>query len=387
MTSIVQRTFSARAGAAAVVAIGVAFSASIPRVVDAGAVFDSAQARFEIEVVASGLEHPWALAFLPDRRMLVTERRGRLRVVDEGRVSVPLAGLPQVYARGQGGLLDVAVHPDFTENHHIYLAYAAAGSGGAGTEVVRARLHDDRIDEVETIFRALPKAGGGRHFGSRLLFAPDGKLLVTLGDRGHRPNGQNLGTHTGSIIRVELDGAVPDDNPFVSFDGVRPEILTFGNRNVQGIAAQPGSARIWAHEHGPQGGDEINIVRAGTNYGWASITYGRNYGIGTKIGDGTHREGVAPPVHQWTPSIAPSGMAFYSGDKFSGWRGDLFVGSLKFATLVRFDIDDDRVVGEERLIEGELGRIRDVRMGPDGYLYILNDDADGVIARLVPRPL
>ena len=340
---------------------------------------------FDINVLVEGLAHPWSLAFLPDGRLLVTERAGRLRIVDGDRLQPDaIAGLPAVVQQGQGGLMDVLLHPDFEGNRVLYLSYTARGDGGYGTEVVRALFNDDRLEDVEVIFRALPKSRGGRHFGSRLLFLADGSLLITLGDRGHRPNGQKLGSHTGSVIRVNDDGSVPEDNPFVTLDGVRPEIFTYGNRNVQGIAIDRATDRVWAHEHGPQGGDEINLLEAGTNYGWADITYGRNYGTGTRIGDGERRAGVAEPTHQWTPSIAPCGMAFYDGDKFPQWRGNLFVGSLKFRMLSRIELDGDVFVREERLLANKLGRIRDVRQAPDGYLYLLTDAPNGLLVRLEP---
>ena len=347
--------------------------------------FDSEEGAFKLVVVVEGLDHPWGLAFLADGRMLVTERSGRLRLIDNGRLDPePIQGLPAVSSYGQGGLLDVVLHPDFEGNRLVYLSYAAAGAGGFGTEVARGRLIEHRLEDVEVIFRALPKFDGGRHFGSRLVFGNDGLLYISLGDRGHRPNGQDLSTHPGSIIRVRDDGSVPADNPFVEKPGARPEIFTYGNRNVQGMAIQPGTGRIWAHEHGPQGGDEVNVVTAGTNYGWPSITYGRNYGIGTRIGEGTQKPGMAQPVLQWTPSIAPSGMTFYNGNRFPKWNGNLFVGSLKFEYIARLELDGERVVHQEKLIEGALGRIRDLRQGPDGFIYILSDEANGVIARLEP---
>ena len=371
---------SRRAAAVAAIGLFMSCTASIAHAIDSEA------ARFAIHTVARGLEFPWGLAFLPDGEMLVTERPGRLRrVASDGTLSPPLTGLPAIAEIGQGGLLDVALHPQFAENRLIYLSYAADGDGGHGTEVSRGRLVDGGIEDVERVFRALPKAAGGRHFGSRLLFLSDGTLLITLGDRGHEPNGQNLGGHPGSIIRVTDTGAVPDDNPFVGFDGVRPEIYTFGNRNVQGIALDPATGKVWATEHGPQGGDEVNLIRPGTNYGWAEITYGCNYGTGTRIGAGEQREGVAEPALQWTPSIAPSGLTVYRGDAFPGWHGNLFAGALKFRLLSRLVLDDqDRVVHEERLLGEELGRIRDVRTGPDGFIYLLTDSGDGVIARLEP---
>ena len=341
-----------------------------------------------VNVLTQGLEHPWSLAFLPDGRMLVTERPGRLRYVgaDGALDPTPIGGLPaEVAAPGQGGLHDVVLHPEFPINRLVYIAYAGGSGGSYGTELARGRLEGHRLADVEVLFRALPKSHGGRHFGGRVVFDGDGRVFLTLGDRGHRPRAQDLGDHAGSVIRLSEDGAVPADNPFVSVAGARPEIFSLGNRNVQGAAMNPWTGELWAHEHGPQGGDEVNVIRSGANYGWPVITYGKNYGIGTSIGEGTHKEGVAQPLHQWTPSIAPSGMAFYDGDKFPGWRGSLLVGALKFRLLSRLELDGERVVREERMLEDVLGRIRDVRVGPDGYVYLLNDHPNGVIARLEPE--
>jgi len=333
------------------------------------------------QVIVEGLAHPWGMAFLPDGNILVTERPGRLRLIQDGKLHPdPVSGVPAVSAFGQGGLLDVALHPDYAENKLVYLSFSAAGKDGYGTEVVRGRLEGMQLKDVETVFLALPKGGTGRHFGSRLLFDPDGKLFITLGDRGERERAQMPDQHPGSLIRVNDDGSVPEDNPFI--DTPRPENYTLGNRNMQGIALQPVTGLIWTHEHGPQGGDEVNIMRAGVNYGWPVITYGVNYGVGTKIGEGTEKEDMAQPVHYWVPSIAPSGMAFYTGDEFPDWKGDLFVGSLKFGQLVRLEIADNMVVHEERMIDGALGRIRDVRQGPDGALYLLTDETNGKLIRL-----
>ena len=238
---------------------------------------------------------------------------------------------------------------------------------------------------MEVLFQALPKSGGGRHFGGRVVFDGKGHVFLTLGDRGDRPRAQDLGDHAGSVIRLTEDGGVPPGNPFVSVAGARPEIFSLGNRNVQGAAMNPWTGELWAHEHGPQGGDEVNAIRAGVNYGWPVITYGRNYGVGTRIGEGARKAGMAQPLHQWTPSIAPSGMAFYAGDRFPGWRGSLLVGALKFRLLTRLEFDGERVVHEERMLEDVVGRIRDVRVGPDGFVYLLNDHPSGVIARLEPE--
>ena len=341
-----------------------------------------------VTIQTDGLEHPWSLAFLPDGRMLVTERPGRLRYVEaDGTLDpTPIGGLPAAVAQeGQGGLHDIALHPDFTHNRLVYIAYAGKSGRRYGTELARGRLDGHRLADVEVLFRALPKSHGGHHFGGRVVLDGKGHVFLTLGDRGERPRAQDLGDHAGSVIRLSEDGGVPADNPFASVAGARPEIFSLGNRNVQGAAMNPWTGELWAHEHGPQGGDEVNVIRSGANYGWPVITYGKNYGIGTSIGEGTHKEGVAQPLHQWTPSIAPSGMAFYDGDKFPGWRGSLLVGALKFRLLARLELDAERVVHEERMLEDVLGRIRDVRVGPDGFVYLLNDHPNGVIARLEPE--
>jgi len=339
----------------------------------------------QVRIIAQGLEHPWGLAFLPDGRMLVTEREGRLRIVRDAKLDVrPVPGLPPIAAHGQGGLLDVALHPRYAQNGWIYLSYAARVAGLVGTEVLRARLKNDRLEDVQVIFRMQPKTSGGRHFGSRIVFDHQGFLYVTLGERGEQERAQRLDEHLGKIVRLHDDGRIPEDNPFRKHPGARPEIFSLGNRNVQGAALHPVTGELWAHEHGPQGGDELNVIRAGVNYGWPIITYGRNYGTGTKIGEGTHKPGMAQPLHYWVPSIAPSGMAFYTGDKFTKWRGDLFIGALRDQMLVRLRLDGEKVVNEERMLKGTLGRIRDVRQGPDGYIYLLTDEADGVIARIEP---
>jgi len=346
---------------------------------------DTEQHRIRLTTVVDNLEHPWSVAFLPNGDILVTERPGRLRRIENGRLlSTPIAGLPDnIAAFGQGGLLDVVLHPDFASNRWIYFSYAGRGQGGAGTEVARGKLQGNRLTDVQVLFKALPKSRGGRHFGSRLLFGPDGFLYITLGERGDRPRAQDLADHAGSLIRLHDDGSVPDSNPFVNTLNAKPAIYTYGNRNIQGIALRPDSSQIWMHEHGPQGGDEINIVQAGANYGWPVITYGIGYD-NSKIGIGTIHEGMVQPVYYWVPSIAPSGMTFYDGDRFPNWRGDLFVGALKDRLLVRLEIEGKQVTHEERFLQRRIGRIRDVSQGPDGLLYVLTDAARGGLFRLEP---
>lgn len=351
-------------------------------------VVSSESGPIRVITVAEGLEVPWGLAFLPDGRMLVTERAGRLRIVSStGELSEPLAGVPEVHARGQGGLLDVALGPDFDTDRRIYFSYAEPTARGVRTAVARAELNVDalRIERVEVIFAQNEDPSGRHHFGSRLVFAGDGSVYVTLGDRSHhRDRAQELDNHFGKIVRINPDGSVPADNPFVERVDALPDIWSFGHRNIQGAALHPSTGVLWTHEHGPQGGDEVNIGKAGANYGWPEITYGREYGTGFRIGEGTERDDIEPPVHQWTPSIAPSGMAFYTGDAFPQWQGNLFVGALRGQLLSRLELDNGRVVHEERFLT-ELGsRIRDVRNGPDGFLYLL-DESNGRILRLEPQ--
>ncbi|HEX9185407.1 MAG TPA: PQQ-dependent sugar dehydrogenase [Burkholderiales bacterium] len=343
---------------------------------------------FRVVELTRGIEQPWALAFLPDGRMLVTEKAGRLRFVgkDFKLDPQPVSGLPEVTVHGQGGLMDVALHPRFADNGLVYLSYAARGADGVGTELARGRLAGHLLENVQVLFRQSPKGSAGQHFGSRIVFDRQGYLYLTLGDRGERDRAQKPDDHAGSVIRLHDDGRVPKDNPFAGKSGWKPEKYTLGNRNQQGAALHPQTGALWTHEHGPQGGDEVNVIRAGANYGWPVITYGVNYGIGTRIGEGTAKAGMEQPIHKWVPSIAPSGMAFYTGDKFPKWRGDLFVGALRAELLVRLRLDGEKVVHEERLLKGALGRIRDVRAGPDGYLYLLTDESRAVLARLEPAP-
>ena len=337
--------------------------------------------------VASGLRNPWSLAFLPDGRMLVTEKAGAMRIVAvDGKVGEPLQGLPRVEAAGQGGLLDVVLDPKFADNALVYWSFSEAdpeGGNGNSTAVARGRLEGNSLRDVRVIFRQAPKFASGAHFGSRLVFARDGRLFVTLGDRfSRRDDAQTLDNDHGKIVRIESDGRIPADNPFVGRAGARPEIWSYGHRNVQGAALNPASGELWADEHGPQGGDELNVVERGKNYGWPVITYGANYGTGSKIGEGTAKAGMEQPLTYWVPSIATSGLAFLTSDRYPGWKGSAFIGALKGQLLVRLELDGRKVVREERLLQDLGERIRDVRQGPDGWLYVVTDSTNGRILRL-----
>jgi glucose/arabinose dehydrogenase len=352
---------------------------------DPGHVQPTGETKIAVTTVVGGLEHPWSLAFLPDGRMLVTERPGRLRYVSaDGKLSEPVAGVPAVHAVNQGGLLDVVLDPAFASNSTIYLSFAERGEGEENsTAVARARLDGMQLQDVRVIYRQQPKFASGHHFGSRLVFARDGTLFVTQGDRNKlREAVQDLGTDIGKVVRIRTDGGIPADNPFVGRKDARPEIWSYGHRNIQGAALNPATGELWTHEHGPRGGDEINITRAGRNYGWPVITYGREY-FGPAIGEGTAKAGMEQPVHYWVPSIGPSGMAFHDGRAYPQWKGQLFVGALAAKQLVRLEIGDDgRVRHEERLAIDE--RVRDVREGPDGALYLLTDENPGRLLRVVP---
>jgi glucose/arabinose dehydrogenase len=348
--------------------------------------FSSEAYDLELVTLAEGLEHPWGLAFLPDGAALVTERPGRLRLISpEGEISPPLGGVPQVYASGQGGLLDVALDPAFSENRVVYLSYAEMGDGGAGTAVARARLDREALalEGLEVIFRQLPKTSGGRHFGSRLVFDREGHLFITLGERGERERAQDPSVNRGQVVRVNPDGSLPAGNPFLERQGYRPEIWSYGHRNPQGAAINPWTGALWTVEHGAAGGDEINLPQAGRNYGWPVISYGRHYS-GAKIGLGTEKEGMEQPLYYWDPSIAPGDMDFYDGEVFPDWRGDLFVTALKYRLLVRLELEGGEVVKEERLLADLGKRLRDVQQGPDGYLYLLTDEDEGALLRLQP---
>jgi glucose/arabinose dehydrogenase len=353
---------------------------------DAAVKASTQQGTVRLVTVAEGLERPWGIAFLPDGRALVTERPGRLRIVGtDGKLSEPLGGVPAVDAIKQGGLLDVALDPEFAATRLVYLSYTEKREDGNGTTVARGRLGERGLEDVQVIFRQRPAVSGGHHFGSRLVFARDGRLFVTLGDRfSERARAQTLDSHLGKVVRIERDGKIPADNPFLGRPGALPEIWSYGHRNVQGAALHPGSGELWTNEHGPKGGDELNRDLPGRNYGWPTVTYGVEYS-GEKISDSPTAPGIEPPVHYWVPSIATSGLLFYTGTRFPQWRGSAFVGGLANKQLVRLEMDGTRVVREERLLEGVVNeRVRDVEQGPDGSIYLLTDEINGRLLRVEP---
>jgi glucose/arabinose dehydrogenase len=362
--------------------LGVASAAAAPQS------FRSSAGNLTAETVARGLVNPWALAFLPDGRMLVTERPGRMRIVGkDDKLSPALAGVPRVFARGQGGLHDVMLDRDYAQNSTIYFCFAQPANGGGRTALARAKLIDEatpRLNDVKLIFQQEGPLSSGNHFGCRIAQAPDGNLFLTLGEHfTTRDQAQNLGNHLGKIVRIKPDGLVPPDNPFVNRAGARPEIWSYGHRNPQGLAFHPQTGKLWEHEHGPRGGDEVNIIEKGKNYGWPVIGYGIDYN-GAKIHESTQKAGMEQPVKYWVPSIAPSGMAFYTGELFPAWRGNMFVGALAGQVLVRLEVNGEKIGNEERLLQ-ELGeRIRDVRQGPDGALWLVTDNSAGRVLRVTP---
>ena len=367
---------------------GGAAQAPVPGLTRAPAV--KSDMRFSVVTVASGLDHPWGLQFLPDGRMIVTERPGRLRLVTaKGQLSPPVAGVPAVLTNsGQAGLFDVALDPGFAQNHTLYLAYFERRPNGQGLSVARAKFEDGaspRLADLKVIFRAQPETGPAINLGGRLVANKDGTLFVTVGDRfTERDKAQDLSADNGKIVRINTDGSIPKDNPFASRKGARGEIWTLGHRNPEGLAIRPSDGSLWDVEHGAKGGDEINLVKPGHNYGWPVITYGVDYS-GEKIGEGRAKPGMDQPVYYWDPSIAPSGMAFYTGDLFPQWKGNLFIGALKFKDVRRLVMKGDRIVGEEVLLSSLNERIRDIRQGPDGALYIRTDNAKGRILKLAPK--
>lgn len=352
-------------------------------------VIKSEKTSIRVEVIASGLQNPWGLTFLPDGRALVTERPGRLRIIGkDNKLSDPVGGVPEVAAVGQGGLLDVALSPDFAKDNLVFLSFAEPrGASGSSTSVARGKLVEKdgkaTLEDVKVIFRQEPARIGGFHFGSRLVFARDGNLFVTTGERNLKTPSQDLSNHIGKIIRITPDGGVPKDNPFVNNKDAKPEIWSWGHRNVQGATLHPQTGKLWLTEHGPRGGDEINIPEAGKNYGWPVIGYGVDYS-GAKMHEATQKEGMEQPIHHWTPSIAPSGAMFYTGDLFKEWKGNFFTGSLVFTSLYRIELNGEKVVKEEPIVEQLGERIRDVRQAPDGSIWLLTDARNGKVLRLTP---
>jgi glucose/arabinose dehydrogenase len=371
--------------------LAVAMFLAATRVI-AGDVMQSEKARFVLDEIAIGLQHPWGLAFLPDGRMIVTEKPGRLRIIEkDGKVGPALKGVPKVDVRGQGGLLDVTLDPQFAANRFVYVTFSEPGKAGENsTAALRGKLSDDNsaLEEATVIFSQKPKVASTGHFGSRLVFDREGNIFISLGERQQerfRGQAQDLGSHLGKVVRIKPDGSVPAGNPFASKAGALPEIWTYGHRNVQAAAINPASGELWTIEHGPRGGDEINIDRPGLNFGWPLVSYGVNYD-GTPVNEGKQTmEGVTTPIYQWTPVIAPSGMIFYSGNAFPDWKGNLFVGGLAATSLVRLELQGDRVVHEERLLTSLGHRIRDVAQAPDGKIHVITDEDDGKVLRLAPQ--
>ena len=350
----------------------------------ANPVFKSQDHAYRAVMLASGLDQPWGMTFLPDNEgILITEKAGNIRLYRGGLRPEPISGGPNVTEFGQGGLLDIAVHPHFHKNRYVYFSFVGRNRLGLGTELARGTLVDGEFKDLKVLFKAKPKTFGGQHFGSRLVFDGSQNLFMTYGDRGNRNDAQNLSTHAGTVLRFTADGTTHPDNPFVKTPGALPEIYSYGHRNAQGAVLHPKTRVLWTHEHGPQGGDEVNIIRRGANYGWPVITYGEEYGGGI-ISVLSENEGMEQPVVYWVPSIAPSGMTFYTGNKFPKWRGNLFIGALRGAHLRRVILKDEKVIGQEELLSSLNERIRDVRNGPDGYLYILTDSSDGRLIRLEP---
>lgn len=345
----------------------------------------SEEHEFRVVRILRDLNHPWSVSWLPDGRMLVTERSGRL-LLAEGDQAVPVGGLPEIQSQGQGGLLDVVVHPDYDTSGWIYFTYTAGEGNQTAVVLMRAKLNGTSLTDREELFRESQAKNPGRHYGSRIAFPGDGTLFFTIGDRGQRTPSQDLGDPAGSTLRLNEDGTIPSDNPFVNDPDVRPEIYSYGHRNAQGMAIHPETGAVWQHEHGPRGGDALNVIRAGNNYGWPVATYGRNYGTMTRIGIEPHEDpAITNPITWWEPtSIAPSGMAFYYDGPFTVWKGDLFIGALGQRHLLRLVLDGEEVIHQEKMLDGDLGRIRDVRTGPDGFIYLLTDQSNGGLYRVEP---
>lgn len=348
-----------------------------------GNYISSEKLNFEVDTLATGLDNPWGLTFLPNRDLLVTERDGEILIIRNGKLlDEKITGVPEVYVKGQGGLFEIQLHPDYESNGWLYISYAAPGKGGGNTAIVRAKLGGFNLINKEVIFQATPFVSGGNHFGGRMEFDRDGYLYLSVGERGTKKNAQTLSNHSGKIFRLHDDGTVPIDNPFVKNGNAKHEIYTYGNRNPQGMSIHPETGEIWTHEHGPMGGDEINIIKAGANYGWPEATYGKNYS-GTTITEFTSKEGMEDPLHYWVPSIAPCGMSFVTSDLYKSWKGDLLIGSLKFSYVARLELDGKAVVHEEKLLEN-IGRVRAITQGPDGYIYV-GTESPGMILRIIPE--
>lgn len=380
MRAKIQPTFRLITTLAVILVTGLAHSKTIDS--------KTASSPLRVTQITDGLNNPWGMAFLPDGRILVTERNGNMRIVDnDGKKSPALTGLPDIVSRGQGGLLDVVLAPDFATSQRIYFSYSEPDEKGKAnsTAVAYATLEEGKLTEVTRVFSQQPKVESTAHFGSRLVFDNDGTLFITLGDRySGMQDAQTLDNHLGKVVRINADGSIPSDNPFVNTPNALPEIWSYGHRNMQGAALNPITGKLWTGEHGPQGGDELNIDEAGKNYGWPIITYGENYG-GGKIGIGTHKKGMEQPRYKWVPSLATAGFIFYTGDQFPQWKNNLFMTSLKAQTLVRLTLDGDQIINEERLLTTEIGeRLRHIVQGPDGYIYLLSDESNGKIYRLTP---
>jgi glucose/arabinose dehydrogenase len=350
-----------------------------------GQTFPSNAGPIQLETIAEELEHPWSLAFLPDGSALITERPGRLRIVQDRTLAAnAIQGVPEVAASGQGGLFDVTLHPDFASNNTLFFSYAHGSSEGMTTRVARAVLDNNELKNLKVIFEALPRSNGTRHFGGRMAFDNSGYLYIAVGDRGDKDRAQNTRDDAGGVHRITINGEPAPGNPGLGNPTIRDTFYTWGNRNIQGMTVHPQTGEIWTHEHGPRGGDEVNILSAGTNYGWPAITYGIGYS-GLPITSDTHKDGMAQPLRYWDPSIAPSGMAFYSGDLSPQWQGDLFVGALKLRKLVRLRTNENNeVIEEEDLLLDLNERIRDVRLGLDGALWLLSDARQGKLYRMAP---
>ena len=344
---------------------------------------NSEKLNYKIDTIAIGLNSPWGLTFLPNKDLLVTERDGEIRIIRDGKLlDQKITGVPEVYKQGQGGLFEIRLHPDYKTNGWLYISYAAPGNGGGNTAIMRAKLGGFNLINKQVIFQAQPFISGGNHFGGRMEFGKDGMLYFSVGERGSKENAQNLKNHAGKIHTINEDASIPKDNPFVNTSGAMGSIYAFGNRNPQGMAIHPVTGEIWTHEHGPMGGDEINIVKEGVNYGWPEVTFGKNYD-GTTITEFTTKKGMVDPLHYWLPSIAPCGMSFVTSDKYAPWKGNLLVGSLKFQYVARLELDGNKVTHEERIAE-KLGRVRAVTQGPDGYIYV-STEGPGMVVRLIPE--